>query len=373
MQPLNINMSCKSKLVNLPSLSDIDKQFKKLIPSNLDGMSDKLKAKSISDGLASIAGDIKNQVSTQVGNFVGGVTGKLGEVGGLFSTLGSDMKAGITSDLNAIKPGIANALSSAKAELKKDLDGISSLLSCEDETTADSHTETQEASKIKSAVMATSVTETKSLSNKEIKSVSEVPAVKEQKTQQITNSTISNGAPIIASAQSNKQTTTTQNQSLSALQTTAVINEDKFEKDMEKYPWWESYHRSLNSIKDELVDLQKIYKSPSLDALDFDIGKKNVSNAYYNTIIRQFEILRDAYNLSHIDEASAAINLKLIVCSENITFRSVLFLEGGYVEKYRSDIKWWRSELLDPTLAEIKKNPKIVVIVDYCKYSVVAI
>ena len=304
-------MSCKDKLVNLPSLSDIDSQFKKLTPSNLDGMSDKLKNQSIAGGLTSIAGSLKNQIGTQVGNFVGGVTGALGEVGGLFNKLGTDMKAGIPSDLHGMKVGIANALTSAKNELQKQLNGINDLISCEDETTNTNHSDTQETSKIKSAVMATSISQTKSLTNKDIKEVSENPAAMDQKTQQITNNTISNGAPIIASAQSNTQITTTQNKSLSALQTTCVLDQQKFSVTFSQKI--SLYVTLLDKLGDKLNQNNKKYSTGSYNDMDMLAANQHIRTIGKTIVIPNSTLVSDRYNLGQISFESASINFNIVI------------------------------------------------------------
>jgi len=316
-------MSCKNKLSNLPILSNINEQFKKLAPSNLEGLSSKLKAQKIADGFGDMAGDLAKQVGNQISNFANDATGKLSNLGGLVSGLGTDLKAGIPEDLKGIKTSIANGIISAKNQISKQYENMKSAFDCEDGVTSNSLSSTQETTKLKSAVMATSVSQTKNLSNKDIKNVTENSDYKNQKTQEVTNSTISKGESIASDSQSNKEVVNTQNKALSGLQSVAVINEDNFSAQINKSSL--AVYNGIKKGNDEwIVKLDKVValgderikkvfsvKTGTISVEDFKTCVKNIHIATDSTNL-DFEDLRKAYNQNYINLDTANANLELL-------------------------------------------------------------
>lgn len=300
-------MSCKGKLSNLPVISNIDQQFKKLTASNLEGLSPKQKAQQIANSFGGMAGDLKNQIGNQVENFTNDATGKLAELGGLISGLGTDLKAGIPEDLRGIKKGIADAIQSTKDQIAEQYNNIKDLLSCEESTTSDELTQTQEATKIKSSVMATSVSKTKTLSNKEIKNISEVSTVKEQKVNQITTNTITEGSVKASNSQSNKSMVNMQTQSLSALQTTSTPKADKFKTDMGML------YTEYSSLIDEINSELKILFTNAKLFIDDDkiVSGRVVSRAVTYTLVDNFNVLDKLYTQSQISLDLAKFNLTI--------------------------------------------------------------
>ena len=204
-------MPCKTKLGNLPSLSDIDNAFKKLISTKSSG--------GILSGLKSIASSIEKNIENQVKNVVNEATGKLNEIKKLVGNLSSEMKAGITDDLSKIKPGVLGAINSVKDEIAKEYNSVKEFLKCEFDTTSSQSQDTQQTNKIQTSVNSISVDQAKSFSNKDIKNISEDPAIAKQTTTKMTNDTINQGAVIVAANPNNNQEIVKQNNSLNTLQT----------------------------------------------------------------------------------------------------------------------------------------------------------
>ena len=299
-------MSCKNKLSNLPILSNINEQFKKLAPSNLEGLSPKLKAQKIADGFGDMAGDLAKQVGNQISNFANDATGKLSNLGGLVSGLSTDLKAGIPEDLKGIKTSIANGIISAKNQISKQYENMKSAFDCEDRVTSNSLSSTQETTKLKSAVMATSVSQTKNLSNKDIKNVTENSDYKNQKTQEVTNNTISKGESIASQSQSNNQVVSAQTTSLSALQTVSAPQDERFEDDT-----GDLYSESellLGNIQTSLTTLFANAK-PYVD--DDKITAGNVIKRTYNTLVENVGILDKLYTQNELDLDNTKFNLKI--------------------------------------------------------------
>jgi len=302
-------MSCKNKLSNLPILSNINEQFKKLAPSNLEGLSSKLKAQKIAEGFGDMAGDLTKQIGTQIGNFANDATGKLSNLGGLVSGLGADLKAGIPEDLKGIKTSIANSITSAKDQISKQYQNMKSAFDCEDGVTSESLSSTQETTKLKSAVMATSVSSTKDLSNKDIKNVTENNDYKNQKTQEVTNNTISKGQSIASDSQSNKGVVTTQTKSLSALQTVSSPQDDKFEKDTGKL-----YKVSTSLLKDVQTGGSYLIiesKGKAYTELDDIYTKSRILVRSYKLSEENVNILDKLYTQNELDLDNAKFNLEL--------------------------------------------------------------
>jgi hypothetical protein len=297
-------MSCKNKLSNLPGLSNINEQFKKLTPSSLEGLSPKLKAKKIAEGFGDMAGDLTRQVGNQIGNFANDATGKLSNLGGLVSGLGTDLKAGIPEDLKGIKTSIANGIISAKNEISKQYQNMKSAFDCEDETTAEALQSTQETTAIKSSVMSTSVSSTKNLTNSEIKKVSENTEYKDKKTQEITSDTISKGTTKASDSQSNKQIVNTQTTSLSALQTVSAPQDEKFEKDTDNL-----YNESTLLLKDIQAGLVFLFTNAKPYIDDDKITAGNIIKRTYSTLVENVNGLDKLYTQNELDLDNTKFNL----------------------------------------------------------------
>ena len=300
-------MSCKNKLSNLPIISNIDEQFKKLTPSSLEGLSPKQKAQKIAAGFGNMVGDITSQVGTQLKNFTGEATGKLSDLGGLIGGLGSDLKAGIPEDLKGISSSVASAIVSTKNLITGQYSSQKGLLDCEEETTSENLRDTQETTKIKTAVMSTSVNETKNLSNKEIKNISENEQVSQQKTQEITQSTIEQGAPKVAQAKSNKEVVSTQTVSLSSLQTSSSPQSDKFKTDNQTlYNEYESIVKEINN------ELSIIFANPKPYVDDEKVANANKIRRILNsTLVPNTNNLEKLYNQNQIDLQTASFNMQV--------------------------------------------------------------
>lgn len=359
-------MSCKNKLSNLPTISNIDNQFKKLSPSSLEGLSPKQKAQRIAEGFGSMVGDIAKQVGNQIGNFTGQMTGKFSELGTLLGGLGTNLKAGIPEDLGKISPGVASALNTAKTAISKQYSNIKGLLSCEEDTSSEALRDTQEAAKLKSSVMSTSVNNTRSLSNKEIKSISEDENAKLQKTEEITKATVSEGISKTSNARSNKEIVTSQTQSLSALQVVSN-NKDRFLTDIDQ-SILTVYETQKVTVKTDQANLTK--PPPSLEQIDFLNANSNIDIAY-NRIISDFNKLKTLYNQQQIDIPTSNSNLKLLINGFQNINNGIVYLKTSDKISYRRNLKYTQDQLI--TIINQMNANKEQIVVSYFKTNIVLV
>ena len=202
-------MSCLDKLKNNPVAASFDKAIQGIIPSSLQDLTTGQKKLAIKDSLKSVAGDIKKNITNQVNNIIGQITGKFGAT---FNQV---------KNLKNVFSSLPSAFNNASKAFSTQLKNVKDLIKCEVTSTIDGVSALYENCILQSTITAAAVSSTAAVSNNLIKSFSENPVAKDLYINSITDSTISKASAAALAAKTNKIIVIEQTSVLNKLQALA--------------------------------------------------------------------------------------------------------------------------------------------------------
>lgn len=206
---LNINMSCLSKLKNVPGVSALDQKIGLITPSVLQGRPLAQKIASAKQNLSAVTTEIGQQVSNQINNAINAVTGKIG-------VTANNIK-GIGASLQALPQKFVNGLQSAANAIAKSAKAIGDTITCEATTLKDSITHAFETSELQTATQAS--IGAIAVSNNTAKELAENPVAKQAAITKETERVQTETAAIAVTTPSNNTVYVNQVNTINTLQT----------------------------------------------------------------------------------------------------------------------------------------------------------